>query len=242
WGDLGTIRQVSGREDLQAEKRLGSLLEATRYGIRPSLVVVEGQAKDLLALAANPQGIFRSDPLREGLEATSSGCEQGHSLEEVGALDSLQDLVFLEALEPRIPVLAQVILVRGISRREQLEYGQGHSAGIDLLEDLANSLLGCLLSHENEGDLILLETLDHRREQLVEAVESLLHLAWCNLYVCPLPGHQPRGIVHQVKGEKLRCALLLRRRIVSNHFVAKVANLPVFRNADNRLLAVAVGA
>ena len=143
-------------------------------------------ARRKLTLATDARSVFDRDALIKALLAACSGCEKRHSLQKVGALDAFQNLMLLESLEPSIPILAQVVFIGGVGRREQLEHSQRDAACVNLLEDLADSLLGRLLPQEDEWNLVLLEALDHCANQLVPAIEALLEVSRvaCRYFIC----------------------------------------------------------
>src|SRR6202034_3702192 len=108
-----------------------------------SLVLRQGEAKHVVALAADAGQALIVLPGSCCCLPAGRGREQRDSLEEVGVGDFPEDPV----LRPGpggsalfLPVLPEVELVGGKRRGEELEDRERDTACVDLLEDLAHRL------------------------------------------------------------------------------------------------------
>lgn len=137
-------------------------------------------------------------------------------------------------LMPLTPVLAQLEVVRCVGRSQQLEHRQGHAAGVDLLEHLADRLLGGRAGKGDRGYLVLLERLEEPVLKPLPAGEPTRIPVRFRLQERHLPVHRRAAIENYVQREHSLLDLPLARRQIQVDPSAEVAPHDAIRgNSDD---------
>jgi hypothetical protein len=165
--------------------------------------------------------------------------QQGHCGEKAGAVHRREHVVLgRQSLLPSFPVIAQVEFIGREGCRHQLEDGERHATGIDLLEHLAHGFAWRVLGQFDGGHLELLEAQpDFVTEPLHE-----LHGLRCELVVraeTAFPGHETLDVEQQCHGEEPLAVLQIRCTDVQIDLAAEVRrDLQRLRHREDGIFAV----
>lgn len=166
------------------------------------------------------------------------GRQQRHNLEELGRIDLPKSVMVRERSPASVPVVTEVEVVCGVGRGQQLEDRQRHTAGVDLLEDLAHSFLRRRARQLDRGDLVVIERLDDRGVELHPGLHAGgLVLAICG-HVRVLPHHRFAGVEHDVEREHLVRDLEFARGQVPGRLATERPDDAVGGHPDDRLLTI----
>ena len=104
---------------------------------------------------------------------------------------------------PLVPVLAQLEVVSGVRRRQQLEDRQRDAARVDLFEHLADRFLRRRLGQIDRRDVVLHERIDDRVHKPLPLGESIRLVAWSRLQIRHLPVHRVATVENDVQRKHL---------------------------------------
>src|SRR5216684_1290920 len=88
--------------------------KALSDAVRPAFVFIQGKPKHGWSLAIDSGSTVRFNARFNCIGASFPSSKQGNSLEEVRTLDLRQQRLLLEALDPFLPVIAEVEVVSGV--------------------------------------------------------------------------------------------------------------------------------
>ena len=137
--------------------------------------------------------------------------KQRDRCEKTGAVHRREYVVLgSQPLSPCFPVVTKIEFIGGERRRHQLENGECHAAGIDLLKYLAYGFARRVLGQFDGGNLELLEA----QPDLIAKSLHEQHRFCSEPIMCAeaaFPGHETLDVEEQCHGEEPLAVLQIRR-------------------------------
>jgi hypothetical protein len=160
--------------------------------------------------------------------------EMGQPLLQAGTRVGIFRLVVAQ------PVVPQLVTLRGVHRRQELEGVERLATGVDLLEDEADGFMRCVGAQPDDRNLVFGEILQHLILELLEDLAHLVELALARPMIIEAvrPGVPVEGLVERI--HQLLVLESQRREIQLDVLVEVLLDATVLRNGEDRGVAIGI--